>query len=95
MQEKKLVLPLHMLLWLAHQACSLSAIILLFLICCLQVAYHLADWIKSPMSEKRLVLPLHMAGGGLLKAVSKGIAKTATGATGAVGCCSCCCCCCA
>ncbi|WIA39496.1 hypothetical protein OEZ86_005594 [Tetradesmus obliquus] len=49
-----------------------------------KVAYHLADWIKSPMSEKKLVLPLHMAGGGLLKVVSKGIAKTATGATGAM-----------
>jgi hypothetical protein len=46
--------------------------------------YNLADWIKSPMQEKKLVLPLHIAGGGLLKAVSKGITKTATGAAGAV-----------
>jgi hypothetical protein len=48
------------------------------------VVYNIADWIKSPMQEKKLVLPLHIAGGGLLKAVGKGITKGAAGAAGAV-----------
>eukprot|EP00882_Tetradesmus_deserticola_P015191 GHRQ01016176.1.p1 GENE.GHRQ01016176.1~~GHRQ01016176.1.p1 ORF type:complete len:457 (+),score=182.70 GHRQ01016176.1:470-1840(+) len=49
-----------------------------------KVVYHLADWIRSPMQQKKLALPLHIAGGGLLKAVGKGITKTAMGAAGAV-----------
>jgi hypothetical protein len=75
MQEKKLVLPpptvtiTTNVLWMLYH---------------MQVVYNLADWIKNPMQEKKLVLPLHIAGGGLLKAVGKGITKTATGAAGAV-----------
>ncbi|KAF8055094.1 SYT1 [Scenedesmus sp. PABB004] len=45
-----------------------------------KLVYEEADWIKSPMSEAKLALPLQVAGGGLLKMVSKATVGVAVGA---------------